>query len=369
MKQRIQALDGLRFLASLGILWTHSWNRLHNPKWLVGRFDLANILAIGVNGVDLFFVISGFCMYYFYGSKPEFTITDFFSFLKKRWLRLSPVFYFATFIFCFVKIYIKHLQLNILLNVLHSIFYLNFIGVNYNTELYFWTLTVEWQFYLTIPFLMLFQNKYGFSKVFSFIFGGIFLTTVIFIIIVKNEYDFLTYTFMYRAVEFGCGVLVARILLKKHYILKNRVLWLCTFFLIIFIGRFLVSKQGLSLSVYYFNLIRLAGFTFMAVGFAGIVYLSITSTKYLHNFLGNQFFCNMGKVAYSFYIWHGLVNLMVTDYILHHFPLFTSIWAPICATIIGFIILYPISLISYNYLEKPFMNLKRKKEDGNNQLA
>src|ERR1700753_1334175 len=99
LRPRIQALDGLRFLAAIGVLWIHSWTLYGHARWDVGKVDLANIMAIGGNGVDLFFVISGFCMYYFYASKADFSYHDFWRFLVKRWVRLSPAFYTATVLY------------------------------------------------------------------------------------------------------------------------------------------------------------------------------------------------------------------------------------------------------------------------------
>src|SRR5882757_9299550 len=151
MRQRIQTLDGLRFLAAIGVLWIHSWTRHGNPRCYIGNIDLVNLLAIGGNGVDLFFVISGFCMYYFYGSKTNFSYRDFFRFLVKRWVRLSPAFYTAAIAYILVARLIDHREVDGLKIFLHSLFYLNFIFGQYNIASHFWTLTVEWQFYFIIP--------------------------------------------------------------------------------------------------------------------------------------------------------------------------------------------------------------------------
>ena len=129
MKQRIQTLDGLRFLAAMGVLWIHTWTIFGNPRCYIGKVDLANFLAIGQNGVDLFFVISGFCMYYFYAIKSAFSYRDFYRFLVKRWVRLSPAFYVATIIYLLVWKFIYHVQINSVANFLHSVFYLNDILV------------------------------------------------------------------------------------------------------------------------------------------------------------------------------------------------------------------------------------------------
>jgi len=356
LRQRLQTLDGLRFLAAIGVLWIHVWTRYGNPRCHIWKIELTDLLAIGGNGFDLFFVISGFCMYYFYASKSDFSYHDFYRFLIKRWIRLSPAFYFATIIYILVGIYFYHYEINGLLNFLHSAFYLNYLFGQYTTASHFWTLTVEWQFYFTIPFLLLYQNKIEFKKTFLIIFGIVFLFAVAAVFNMKEQSDYLTGTLLFRSMEFGCGVLAARLLIKNNAFFKYRILWLITFIIITYTGRVLISKPVLSLSYYYYNLFKLLGFTLMSVGFAGILYLSVTPVKWLNHILGNRLFKTMGRISYSFYLWHALIFPLIATFTIENMPFLKGIIAPITTTFISAIILYPISLISYNLFEKPYLS-------------
>ena len=154
-------------MAALGVLWIHTWAIHGNPRLFVGRIDITSILALGGNGVDLFFVISGFCMYYFYADKTSFNYVDFWTFLKKRWIRLSPAFYFATIIYILFRNQSEHIT-TFGLKLLTSIFYLNSFS-KYNAEGFFWSLGAEWQFYIVIPFLFILQHRMGFLKGFILI--------------------------------------------------------------------------------------------------------------------------------------------------------------------------------------------------------
>jgi peptidoglycan/LPS O-acetylase OafA/YrhL len=357
LKQRIQTLDGLRFLAALGVLWIHTWTAHGNPRWFIGKVDMANFMAIGVNGVELFFVISGFCMYYFYASKIDFSYRDYSRFLFKRWVRLSPAFYAITVIYVLIDKLIYHQNISPLLFFVHSAFYLNFILAGYGAASHFWTLSVEWQFYFVIPFLLIYQNKIGFKKTFVIIFGLIVLAAITSVFILKNTNDDFTITLLFRGVEFGFGVIAARLLIKTNAYFKNRKLWFIAFIVITYTGRVLVSKPVLSLSFYYYNLYKLSGFTLMGLGFAGILYLSVTSQKWLSLFLGNRFFKKMGRISYSFYLFHALIYPIVVGYIITHTPFLTGIAAPIVSTIISAVILYPVSVLSFNLLEKPFLSI------------
>ncbi len=357
MKQRIQTLDGLRFIAAMGVLWIHTWTIFGNPRCYIGKIDLANFLAIGQNGVDLFFVISGFCMYYFYAIKSEFSYHDFYRFLLKRWVRLSPAFYASSIVYILISRYVDHYTGYGLLNLVHSLFYFNYILGSYGVASHFWTLTVEWQFYFTIPFLLIYQNKIGFKKTYFVIFGVIFIAAIVSVFIVKNTTDAFTASILFRGTQFGFGVIAARLLIKNNNYFKNRILWLAAFIIITYCGRTLVSKPVLNLSVYYYNLFKLSGFALMGLGFAGILYLSITSAKWLNGLLGNKLFKKMGRISYSFYLLHVLVYPLVAKYTMDHLPFFTGIMAPVIATFLSAVFLYPISLLSFNLLEKPFLSI------------
>src|SRR5580698_7352951 len=140
MRPRIQALDGLRFIAAFGVLWIHSWAYFDNPRFYIGPIDITGVMGIGRNGVDLFFVISGFCMYYFYAGHANFSYKDFGRFLFKRWVRLSPAFYTATIVYLFV-IWVRYNQYqNIVPSLCTSALYLNSIFFQYNAASHFWTL-------------------------------------------------------------------------------------------------------------------------------------------------------------------------------------------------------------------------------------
>ena len=322
----------------------------------VAQFDITNILAIGGNGVDLFFVISGFCMFYFYASKTDFSYCDFFRFLVKRWVRLSPAFYVATIIFIVVG-KSDHQNNDSIYKFIHNVFYLNFIFSQYNIASHFWTLTVEWQFYFIIPFLLIYKNTLGFAKTFSIIFGIILLLGVMYVLIWKTQSDQFTSTILFHAVQFGCGILAAKQLMNSNVHLKYRFIWLITFLVILYSGRILISKPIFALSIYYYNLLRLLGFTLMGIGFAGILYLSITSVKWLNIILGNRLFKSMGRISYSFYLFHALVIPIVATYVMMFIPLTKSLAGPILTAFISAIILYPISQLSYNLLEKPYLSI------------
>lgn len=357
MNERIQTLDGLRFLAALGVLWIHTWTYFGNPRAYLFDFDIANILALGGNGVDLFFVISGFCMYFFYARKSTFTSAHYWRFLKKRWFRLSPAYYTAVTVYLLVDKFIYHYDRPYFTILLNSLAYANVFTPQYSAASHFWTLGVEWQFYVIIPFILMYQYSVGFKKIFLGIFLLLQLLALVAVLVFKNQSDIFINQIFFRGIEFGWGVLVAWIILNRQYVLKYRYLWLIAFTFITYSGRIFISKSILLLSPQYYNLFKIAGFTLMGLGFAGILYMAITSSKYLLNILGNPLFKTMGKLSYSTYLWHNLMILLVAPYIATFTVISNTIAAPILSTLISIILLYPVSLLSYNLLEKPFLQI------------
>jgi len=294
-------------------------------------------------------------MYYFYASRSDFSYHDFYRFIVKRWVRLSPAFYAVALIYLLVSRFIYHHEVDFTLSMIRSIFYMDYFLANYQVASHFWTLTVEWQFYFIIPLILIYQHVIGFKKSFASIFGLVIGAAVISVLILKNSSDYFAGTFLFRGIEFGFGILAARLFLLNNNYFKRRGLWFVMFIIIIYTGRILVSKSVLNLSLNYYNLFKLAGFTSMGAGFAGVLYLSISSTGKLSAFLGSKMCRNMGRISYSFYLLHALVYPVIVGLVIAYLPFLKGIAAPITTTVISAVILYPISLLSFRFLEQPFL--------------
>ena len=84
-ENRIAHLDGLRGLAILSVIFFHAYSRWnHIEPWVANDFT-KNLFGSGWLGVDLFFIISGFVIYWTLDKCPGF-----YQFAVKRWLRLFP---------------------------------------------------------------------------------------------------------------------------------------------------------------------------------------------------------------------------------------------------------------------------------------
>lgn len=179
MKQQNQKyyniiLDILRVTACIGIVCTHLWQLYARAGHKI--FDIiGNVCHAGANGVAILFCLSGYLTWI--GIDKETFNTK--SYLKKRFLRLSPA-YFA--------ILILYLILELLpfdIGVIRYFTYTNAVIPSGNFEIYnnrsgFWTMSSFALFYLLAPLLkkyiydlkraiIILTGMFCFGKAFDFI--------------------------------------------------------------------------------------------------------------------------------------------------------------------------------------------------------
>ena len=137
---RAPLLDGLRGVAILLVLVHHFGG------------PLAGIVDLGYYGVDLFFVISGYLITSILVKTPGSFLHAYWIFFGRRLLRIFPP-YYATLLVLFIA--------NVG-NIRDNIFYFSTYTWNYAKDqwhegglFYLWSLSVEEQFYLFWPLIIL----------------------------------------------------------------------------------------------------------------------------------------------------------------------------------------------------------------------
>jgi exopolysaccharide production protein ExoZ len=153
--RRIEYIDGLRAVAVLTVLASHI--ALHAPN-LSG--PVYHAVMEGAHGVDLFFVLSGYCLAYptlvkwRQGTVSGFGVSDF---AAKRIVRIVPPFYIATFALIAVAVAARTIHHSVLdippkLDLLKSLFFLDEHVQLLNGS--FWTLMVEFRWYFLFPIVL-----------------------------------------------------------------------------------------------------------------------------------------------------------------------------------------------------------------------
>jgi len=335
--RKIASLQFLRAFACLSVLYTHVLQLLNIKPF--GDYFIA-----GAYGVDLFFILSGFLIYLTTKNNDSYK-----SFAIKRIFRIFPLYWFCVILFFLWEILNFSKEFTIL-NYIQNFLMLPWNGKLTTSSLVVgvaWSTVYEVYFYTAFTLLLIFKlNK-------KYIIGLLILLFSIFKIIYKinllgsNENS--TFLFLYSLIGFShivpfiLGILVAMlfqnpIIIKFLLNIKYKKLLFIAFHLVYFF--ILVQKYNQLLSYSISILIF-------------ILWLIIDDIwKINYNNSVNKFFIKIGDISYSIYLLHTLVLSIIIDYFqLTNLAL---------TTVLAYVSTIVLSLITYKYIEEPFINLSKK---------
>lgn len=334
-------IDGLRALAVLSVVIFHFFPQL---------------LSRGYLGVDIFFVISGFLIAMQLLNAKEPTLKKKLkSFYKRRIKRLFPaLFVFLTLTYVFVSFFFLSVDVGNFENSLIAsyTFLANFyfwrdggyFGGNEQLKplLHIWSLSVEEQFYLFSPLLLLtfvgLRSKFKYSVVV----GVTLITMLSFILWLllyyiggANPAFFLLPT---RAWQFGLGILLALILANYSPSLipssANRVFFLISVTLI-FLGIILnIGVQSQTVMV--------------SIGAVGFIAFSQFENTWLSLVFRTNLSLFFGKISYSLYLYHWPIAVALTYYFVDG--------VPVSFLLVGILLSILSGFVSYKWIENVFQN-------------
>lgn len=157
-KKTIAALDGVRAIAALLVVSVHIDETAGLPWNLNGNPLTTSLAFIGRTGVDLFFILSGFLLFMPYARALLFQEKwpSARTFYLRRIFRIWPGYYFtlAAMILLFNQTYLQPAYWKRL-----GLFLTFFMDSSPKTwqrlDGPFWTLAIEWQFYMVLPLIAL----------------------------------------------------------------------------------------------------------------------------------------------------------------------------------------------------------------------
>jgi peptidoglycan/LPS O-acetylase OafA/YrhL len=159
-KQTLPPLDGLRATAILLVLWCHLSLAVYSFH-LVGTSFLLSLGAFGFTGVFLFFVLSGFLLFLPYARAllGDASWPSVRRFYQRRAMRILPVYLVALTVLGYVYVSIGRAQVTPQTLVLLPLLLFNMSPTATNLAAVlnppFWTLAIEWQYYLLLPWIAL----------------------------------------------------------------------------------------------------------------------------------------------------------------------------------------------------------------------
>jgi peptidoglycan/LPS O-acetylase OafA/YrhL len=163
VKDRIAYIDGLRAVAVLSVLFFHAG--VHDPLVQHAKNAVSFVLQQGSHGVELFFVLSGFCLAYPSLSKLYAPRTADFNvpgYAARRLIRIVPPYYAAIVLFLGLAFTLTRLhaplpegmdpQAFTLPLILKQMLFLD--GDARFIDASFWTLAIEFRWYFLFPILL-----------------------------------------------------------------------------------------------------------------------------------------------------------------------------------------------------------------------
>lgn len=204
--QTLASLQYLRAIAAMMVVYHHA----------IGQIDAYSAqlsdYRIGPSGVDLFFVLSGFIMYYITDLRPQPAL----QFLKNRLIRVAPIYWLVTLVVCalvwLVPTLFKTTQIDattIAMSLLFIPHYsLAFPGQISPILVPGWTLNYEMFFYALFALALLTRSR-------AFIIAGIIISLVL-LGRVSHSTHAVVVTFTHNVMlEFLFGVLIGKWFLRK----------------------------------------------------------------------------------------------------------------------------------------------------------
>jgi peptidoglycan/LPS O-acetylase OafA/YrhL len=326
--KKILEVQFLRAIAVLFVVFFHLF-----PNNFIG----------GYIGVDIFLFLSGFLMMKVLDEKKQ-SIKIFY---LTRIKRIFPTLAFIVIISCFLSIFIflKDIQYNFIYQAISSIFFYsnfffwistqNYFGIEsfYQPLLHTWSLSLEFQFYLLIPFIYLVIKKYHKNHIIFLIFL-IFVSTFLSHDFIGRSQSF--YLLPYRLNEFLIGSLF--FFLKRRSLSKNicDIIFFFILLLIIYLG-------------FTYNQNNFPGLKAFFVSLLVFIFLYFNNYRYAFAIINNRFMQHLGKISYSLFLLHWPLIVFFNYFIIRELSVYDKF--------ILFILIIFLSNLLYYFVEDKFAQL------------
>ena len=341
-------IDGLRAIAVVSVIFYHAQITIFGHQPFKGGFI----------GVDIFFVISGYLITSII--LKELVSTGSFSFkhfYERRIRRILPALLFVMSVSLpFAWLYLLPSSfVDFSKSILYSLgfssnFYFHYSGQQYGAEsglfkpfLHTWTLSVEEQYYIISPIVLLIVFKYFRKYLIHILILGFIISLGLADWGSRNHPSFNFYILPTRMWELLAGSLLAYFEIIRGYRSKNKALNLILPFAgLILIGHFILFFNDKMFHPSFYTLSPI-------IGVCLIIWFS-NKDEIITKILSTKLLVGIGLISYSLYLWHYPIFTFARVVEFTQGSLFNKL-------ILGLIIII-LSTFSYYLIEKTFRNQK-----------
>lgn len=327
-KNYFPELTGIRAVAMYGIYNCH-FNLIDPAKWGNTLYRLGQEMHLGV---PVFYVLSGFLIYYLYGYKLERLSVPFgLDYAKNRVARIYPVYFILLTITYFWRGFPNSVPETLVTYTLTQALFPDFVHAGIAQT---WTLTIEETFYFTAPFIFLAALRWGLLVpcvgIFAF---GIFLVTVDFPLnpYYQNASHVFGRTLCGMIACFGFGILLGKIVRNRAGNLPQRKRPILTYGALAVMFAIMLVQTRLAEQAEAWHpggdLVRGSehpvGYFLSYFVFPGFVMMwfwgMMTEASAVKRFLSIPLLVLLGRSSYCFYLLHfGVVSTWLEMFITHN---------------------------------------------------
>ncbi len=322
----VDTLDGFRAIATFLVLIFHYWQQ----SWVsmvvnIGpfRIDFTHIVSMGSLGVELLFMLGGFCLYYPLAMHPERKLHPG-QYAYKRFVRILPTYLLCVIVASVYQIgrmdpatlreqFIGNMTLTQMSTPALAYNQLN--GV-------LWSIAIEAQFYLLFPFLLKIFKKWPYAVMaVAFVIGESwrwYLRDID-----HSQIDWLMNQLPGMIDVYVAGMLAAHIVATLKRTLdddQQRALkpmftigTIMCMMMFVFITMYIQHLRYRDIAD---NLSRIQMHTrkFVIIAYFGAILCSTMSCRWLRLLLGNPVTRFVSTISYQVYLWHMWIGLRLKDF-------------------------------------------------------
>lgn len=354
------SLDGLRGILAISVFFVHallSYYYVQTGNW--GGGHVSNFYAqMGTFPVTMFFFVTGFLFWSKLIESPSGT--PFFAFIKTRARRILPA-YFCSLTSALVilfwqyglhaRVSLSKLATQVFLWVLCGVPFgfptINGLSASHITTAgVFWTLRIEWAFYLLVPFIGWFARK---SRVLLYLLLCVLVNFAIpmdRLHYVAGKLLDLPYMLAHFSVPcFSVGILAAHT--RRKWKLDMLRHWLCTPVAIVLwlVAMFVAPPR----------------FGFIESGLLAPIFFMVVFGNDFHGLLTSRLLSFLGTISYSLYVMHGVVLYACTQS-MNRFVELKSLDTLQYWFLVGLIgaMVIVVSSLTYRFVEYPWLRKRMR---------